>query len=69
MLALDSTLVLESMMELVGDLQCTEPDCPTTTKGVFWDLEEDQLCPAVYDDGTICAATVRVACDPLHTHK
>ena len=55
-------------MDLVGDLECPhESTCPVATKGAFFDLEQDDLCPAVYDDGTICAASVRVACDSKHT--
>ena len=68
-LILDSTLALDSGMELAGDLECPHTlECPYTQNGSFFDLEAQELCPGFYDDGTVCATSVRVSCDLFDTH-
>ena len=65
-------LVLENQMDLVGDLECSDGNCPTKTKESFYDFEKLQMCPAsdgpppTGDTGDVCAASVR-ACWQIYS--
>ena len=63
-LVLGTTLVLNSGIDLVGDLECDVWNCPTDASSLLFDLETDKLCPVVDDPGFegICEASVRVLC-------
>ena len=66
-LVLTSTnLVLEKDLDIVGDLEC-DGNCPTKTKESFYDFEKDQMCPAGFEDGAACAASVCTSYELLAT--
>ena len=53
-------LVLDKLLTLKGDLECSDGDCPTKSKAVLFDFEKNRVCSI--DDGGdsfTCAASVR----------
>ena len=69
-------LVVDKLLTLKGDLECSGGDCPSKSKAVLFDFEKNRVC-SIDDgggddddgDGSICAASVRFSCDLLQTHK
>ena len=62
----NTNLVLEKNLDVVGDLECSDGECPSKTKKAsFYDFEKDQMCPAGFDEGNTCAAAVYILCDLL----
>ena len=77
-LVLDGTeLNLENDLTIGGDVECSDGDCPSTTKESLYDFETGQMCPVSDDnddggdggddgdDESVCAASVCVLCDLL----
>merc|ERR1712032_1471209 len=52
---------LEENMDVTGNLECAGGECPASAKGVFFDFGQDQVCPNVADDGTVCAASAWIS--------
>ena len=74
-------LVLDKLLTLKGDLECSGGDCPAKSKAVLFDFEKNRVC-SINDgsdddddgddsngDGLTCAASVCFSCDLLQTHK
>ena len=57
-----TNLVLEENMDVTGNLDCAGGECPASAEGAFFDFGQDQMCPNVADDGTVCAASVSFSC-------
>lgn len=56
-----TNLVLEENMDVTGNLDCASGECPAPAKGIFFDFGQDQMCPNVGDDGTVCAASAWIS--------
>ena len=68
-------------MEITGDLECSDGNCPSATKKSLYDFTKNQMCPVSDDGGDdgndgsddgddgdydfVCTASVRVLCDQL----
>ena len=54
--------ITDYSMDIVGDLDCSDDGCPATeaAQATLFQMQAQQMCPASWDAGDVCRASVRV---------